>query len=296
VIYQDPLAYLIGLEGAALMRAFNGEYDRDFTEARLAEVRALLDSGRMLGEGRATRPMTVAEGYGVGADGYDQYGQPGSLLIGIEQPIVRGILAQLPAGIALDAACGTGRHARFLADLGHKVIGVDGSSEMLAIARAKIPDGEFHPGDLNQLPLPDGHVDLVLCALALTHVAELAPVLAEFVRVLRPGGHLVISDTRNEWPIVDKLPDGDFGYLPHHNHLTSEYLAAALPLGLRVLHCEEPRLAEPKMDPDMKPPAAPVDHPSDIWTLQQWCPAATNAVYRGMPVAIIWHFQLGPCR
>ena len=44
VIYQHPLAYLIGLEGIALWRAFSGEYDHDFTTDRFAEVRALLDS------------------------------------------------------------------------------------------------------------------------------------------------------------------------------------------------------------------------------------------------------------
>jgi ubiquinone/menaquinone biosynthesis C-methylase UbiE len=294
VIYQDPLAYLIGLEGAALMRAFNGEYDRDFTEARLAEVRALLGSDRLLGEARATRPMTVEEGYGACADDYDDYDEAENLLVDIEQPIVREILAQLPLGTALDAACGTGRHAEYLASLGHKVIGVDGSPDMLAVARAKVPSGEFHHGDLSQLPLPDRHVDLVVCSLALTHVRDLAPVLAEFARVLRPGGHLVISDARNEWPVVSPLPDGEFGYLPHKYHHTSDFLVAAVPLGLRVLRCEEPRLPGPKVDPDVKAPAAPVDHPSDIWTLQKWCPAATNAVYRDQPVAIIWHFQLDP--
>ena len=63
MIYQHPLAYLLGLEGVALLRAFNGEYDRDFTEARLAEIRALLDSADQLGDGVATRPVTTAEGY-----------------------------------------------------------------------------------------------------------------------------------------------------------------------------------------------------------------------------------------
>jgi hypothetical protein len=51
MIYQHPLAYLVGLEGVALLHAFAGEYDRDFTEARLAEVRALLDSADQLGGG-----------------------------------------------------------------------------------------------------------------------------------------------------------------------------------------------------------------------------------------------------
>jgi SAM-dependent methyltransferase len=44
MIYQHPLAYLLGLEGIALLRAWAGEYDRAFVQARLAEVRRLLDN------------------------------------------------------------------------------------------------------------------------------------------------------------------------------------------------------------------------------------------------------------
>jgi hypothetical protein len=43
VIYQDPLAYLIGLEGIALLDAWAGDHDREFTDARLAEIRRLPD-------------------------------------------------------------------------------------------------------------------------------------------------------------------------------------------------------------------------------------------------------------
>jgi SAM-dependent methyltransferase len=223
MIYQHPLAYLLGLEGVALLHAFAGEYDRDFTEARLAEVRALLESADQLGSGAAIRPIPVVEGYGAWAESYDL---PGNQLIDLEQPIVREILDGLPLGTALDAACGTGRHAEYLATLGHTVIGVDSSPEMLAIAAAKVPGAEFSEGDLHQLPLPDQHVDVVVCALALTHVPELVPVLTEFVRVLRPGGHLVISDSRGLLgyfgsPVVKALPGGGFGYLPHRNWLTA---------------------------------------------------------------------------
>ena len=63
MIYQHPLAFLLGLEGIALMRAFNGDYDEEFTRARIAEIRALLDSAGRLGEGAGTRPVTIAEGY-----------------------------------------------------------------------------------------------------------------------------------------------------------------------------------------------------------------------------------------
>ena len=294
---QHPLAYVLGIEGVALLRAFAGDYDRDFTDARLSEIRALLDSADQFGDGAATRPIPTLEGYRAWAQTYDQ---PGNQLIDLEQPIVWEILGGLPPGTALDAACGTGRHAEYLGSLGHTVIGVDSSPEMLAIARAKIPGGEFREGDLHDLPVPDQHVDVVVCALALTHVPELAPVLTEFVRVLRPGGHLVISDSRGLLgyigsPVIKADPDGSFGYLPHWNRLTSDYLVAALPLGLQVRRCAEPRRPYPLIDPNVRPPADSVaaNQPPDIWSLHSWCPAATNAAYRDNPAAIIWHFQLG---
>jgi hypothetical protein len=56
MIYQHPLAYLLGLEGVALLHVFAEDYDRDFTQARPAEIRALLDSASLLGDGTAIRP------------------------------------------------------------------------------------------------------------------------------------------------------------------------------------------------------------------------------------------------
>jgi hypothetical protein len=51
IIHQHPLAYLLGLEGIALLRAFAGEHGRVFTEARFAEVRRLLEQADDLGPG-----------------------------------------------------------------------------------------------------------------------------------------------------------------------------------------------------------------------------------------------------
>jgi SAM-dependent methyltransferase len=302
VIYQHPLAYLLGLEGIALLHAFGGEYHRDFTTARLAEVRALLDAVEGLGDGTAVHPIPTTEGYGSWAEFYDE---PGNQLIDLEQPVVREILDGLPRGGALDAACGTGRHSAYLASLGHTVIGVDSSAAMLEPARQKVPDGEFHEADLHDLPLPDDHVDLVVCALALVHVPALEPVLAEFVRVLRPGGHVVISDQCGlipgvGLPVVKAGPDGSPGYMPIRCRLTSEYLAAALPLGLQVRRCEEPWRPFPLVDDgDLRSATGDVfqEHvpgaPPNRWALHRWCPAATNAAYRHNPAVVIWHFQLG---
>jgi SAM-dependent methyltransferase len=248
MVYVHPLAYLVGVEGAALLRAFAGEYDRDFTEARLAEVRALLDSPLGRHPGADVEVLTTVDAYRAWSEAYDG---PGNGLFGVEQAIVWDIVDGLPPGVALDAACGTGRHARHLASLGHDVIGVDVSADMLARARAKVPAADFHEADLRELPLPDHHCDIVVCGLALTCVPDLAPVFAEFARVLRPGGHLVISDVRGLFPEGIRSPlahagtGGGPAYLPQRHHLASDYLAAAIPLGFQVRRCEEPRGTSP---------------------------------------------------
>ena len=300
MIYQHPLADLLGLEGIALLRAFSGMYDRDFTVARLREIQTLLDSADELGNGVEARPITVREGYERWAPFYDE---PGNQLFDIEQPVVREILDGVPVGIALDAACGTGRHSAYLASLGHEVIGVDTSPEMLARARAKVPEAEFHAADLHDLPLADDSVDLVVCAIALSHVPDLAPVLIEFVRVLRPNGHLVISDSRGligdvGLPLVRVGPDGQVGYMPTYARLASDYLAAALPLGLQVRRCEEPRRPSPLVGDDgtdvydgSRPPNHVPGSPPNIWSLHARATAATNAAWRENPAAIVWHFQ-----
>jgi hypothetical protein len=127
-------------------------------------------------------------------------------------------------------------------------------------------------------------------------------VLAEFARVLRPGGHLVLSDSR---ALVNDIAlnlgrvrvDRTFGYIPVRARLASDYLAAALPLGFEVRGCEELRRHEPLVDEegnDLKddtPEFAP-GTPLNIWALHRYAPTATNAVYRGSPLAIVWHFQL----
>jgi len=292
VVYQHPLAYLLGLEGMALLRAFAGEHDREFVVRRFAEIRRLLDAVGW-GEGVYATPMSIEEGYGQWAPVYDE---PGNALLELEQPVVWEILDGLPAGPALDAACGTGRHTARLAQLGHRVIGVDATPEMLEIARRKVPEADFRFGDLLALPIDDASVDLVVCAIAVSHLPDLTPVFTEFVRVLRPNGHLVLSDSRGHFadiglPLVRRRDDGSFGYMPVHSRLASDYLAAALPLGLQVRRCDELRRPSKVIDDGLASPAFDPTEAPDIWSLHPFAIEATNAAWSGRPAAIVWHFQ-----
>src|SRR6185295_11894375 len=102
---------------------------------------------------------------------------------------------------------------------GHRLLGVDGSAEMLDRARVRVPTANFARADLHRLPLADDAVDVVVCGLALAHLPALAPVLAEFARVLRPGGHLVISDAHHELVLRGSVvhapgPAGEPGLAP----------------------------------------------------------------------------------
>lgn len=295
MLYQHPLAYLLGLQGAALLRAFAGEHGRDYVEARFVEIRQLLDEADRFGDGTEIPPISTVEGYRRWAPTYDE---PGNGLIDVEEPIVHEILAGIAPGVALDAACGTGRHTRHLVDLGHCVIAVDASPDMLELARARAPEAELHVGDLHSLPVPDDHVDVVVCALALTHVPDLRAAMAELVRVLRPGGHLVISDAHGlatgiRPPVIMATPDGDVGYLPHANRRTGDYVRAALALGLDILRCDEPATDDRGGDLVQLPPEEILADggPPNIWMLHHWFPEATKGAFADQPTARIFHLQ-----
>lgn len=109
-----------------------------------------------------------------------------------------------PGSHVLDAGCGTGIVATTVAPrAGHggKVLGVDASAAMLEIAREKargygFDQCEFALGDILHLDAPDDSFDLVVCSFALW--GEPRELFAEFLRVLRPHGALLVQNWESE--------------------------------------------------------------------------------------------------
>jgi demethylmenaquinone methyltransferase / 2-methoxy-6-polyprenyl-1,4-benzoquinol methylase len=102
-----------------------------------------------------------------------------------------------PGQTALDLCTGTGKLAHELVPLVHpggRVVGVDFSPGMLALARKREPDIDFHQGDVSKLPEADASVDAVTIAFGLRNLVNRDAALREMRRVLRPGGRLVVLE------------------------------------------------------------------------------------------------------
>ncbi len=98
-------------------------------------------------------------------------------------------------GEVCDMGCGPGQVARFLADAGVRVFGLDLSPEMLAHARRLNPDLQFREGNLLSLPLADGSLAGIAAFYAIVNIpTESLPVaFGEIMRVLQPGGLLLLA-------------------------------------------------------------------------------------------------------
>lgn len=238
---------VIGLRGLGLLRAWPlGDGDEAAAQIDvIAHLLAHRDDPPMA-EVLELHTYDHKDGYEAWADTYDD---PGNALIDVEERTFRPILSALPPGDAVDVACGTGRLASMLCDLGHSVQGVDPSEAMIARARAKRLPVTFHLGRLDALPIASDSADLATCALALTHVTDLGPAVAELARIVRPSGRIVLSDVH---PIavatgaqaMFRHSDGSRGVTINYQHWVADYIRVFVDAGLVIERCEEPLVDE----------------------------------------------------
>ncbi|HEU5349817.1 MAG TPA: class I SAM-dependent methyltransferase [Ktedonobacterales bacterium] len=111
---------------------------------------------------------------------------------------VESLLGEVAEQRICDLACGQGRVARHLADLGARVVGIDISAQLLAIARRyeeTSPRGiEYHQADAQRLTSETtGIFDGVVCFMALMDIPDLAGTLRSVANLLRPEGWFAFS-------------------------------------------------------------------------------------------------------
>jgi SAM-dependent methyltransferase len=113
-----------------------------------------------------------------------------------ERPATLALLPDVRGKDVLDAGCGHGWYADWLARKGARVVAVDCSARMVALVgervggRARVIQGDV--SDLRSL-FPDETFDLILSSLVVHYLADLAKTFVEWARVLRPRGTLVLS-------------------------------------------------------------------------------------------------------
>jgi ubiquinone/menaquinone biosynthesis C-methylase UbiE len=222
---------------------------RDFYMA-LEKQRFCEMNGGYMSE-KAIREVSVQEGYALWAASYDE--EQNALII-LEERQVDRLLAPLSFTNALDVGTGTGRHALKLARRGARVTALDQSQEMLEVARqAARREGlpiDFHllSLDNNSLPFEASQFDLLICALTLCHVPNLASVVREFARVLQPGGALLITDfhpdhSRYGWRTAFHRDEVTY-HLPTVGHTRDDYLEAITASGLAIREVAESLVGE----------------------------------------------------
>jgi ubiquinone/menaquinone biosynthesis C-methylase UbiE len=116
----------------------------------------------------------------------------------LRDPVLEDLLDDVSGRRVLAVACGQGREARRLADLGAQVVAVDASARLLAYAREleqREPRGiTYLQGDARDLrALGNDSFDAVVCHMALMDIPDLEQVVAAIGRVLRTGGWFVFS-------------------------------------------------------------------------------------------------------
>jgi SAM-dependent methyltransferase len=167
---------------------------------------------------------------------------------------------------ALDVGCGEGRFCRMLKSHGLEVTGIDPTPALLAAARVRDPEGAYLEAAAERLPLDDDSFDLVVSYLSLIDIPEMHAAIAEMVRVLKPGGSLLIANLTSFNTAGDgwvKGDDDEHLYFPidhylqersiwteyrgirvvNHHRPMSAYMSVLLDAGLRLTYFDEP---EPK--------------------------------------------------
>jgi ubiquinone/menaquinone biosynthesis C-methylase UbiE len=206
----------------------------------------MFDDERDARDGTRADDSAIARAYDRWAGQYDADDNATRDLDAAE---LRALSLSLRGLDVLELGCGTGKNTAWLATQAASVIAADFSGRMLARARQRVSARSvcFVAFDVREpWPIIDRSVDLVLFDLVLEHVQTLEPVYREAARVLRPGGHLRVSELHPFRQLLGgqahfiEEQTGEMVMVPAFRHSMSEYINAAIAAGLGVGEIGEP--------------------------------------------------------
>ena len=205
-------------------------------------------------------------------------------------PVMLPLALKRKPKTALDIGCGEGRFCRMLKAQGVDATGIDPTTNLLASARERDPDGRYLEGKAEALPFDDGAFDLVVSYLSLIDIPDIRAAIPEMARVLKPGGTLLIANLnsfssacaddgwvknangeRLHYRIDNYLGEHSLWIeyrgiriLNHHRPL-STYMRLLLDQGLQLVHFAEP---EPAVS---APPSRAANYKRAPWFLvMEW--------------------------
>lgn len=112
----------------------------------------------------------------------------------LEKPAMYAKLPPLKGKTVLCIGCGSGEECEHLLKSGaKKVVGIDTSKELIAIAKTSYPDIEFRVEDMRKMKFPQASVDFVYSSLAMHYLADWRSTLKKIYRLLKPRGTFLFS-------------------------------------------------------------------------------------------------------
>jgi ArsR family transcriptional regulator len=187
--------------------------------ARLILARLPEDDPRLAADRRVAARL-AAERAREASDAFRRHGMDWDEMRALGLPagaVEQALLSALPdrVGALLDIGAGTGRLLELVAPRAERVLGVDMSRDMRALARARLAErgladrAAVRQADMYRLPFADSSFDAVTLQMVLHYAEDPAAALAESARVLKPGGLLLVADL---------APHGEASLLDKHAH------------------------------------------------------------------------------